>query len=215
MSNILVLSYQQNSITFDELGWFNATTAAEHFNKRPIDWLKLDSTKEYLSVLADLLNCEESSLLKTRRGRYQGGTWLHPRLAVRFSQWLDARFAVWCDLQIESIIKQNHPHYDWKRLRHEASSSFKVMNAVLQLLRQEQGKVTASHHYMNEARLVNWALTGEFKSLNRDDLSSNELDMLAKLEERNAVLMGLGIEYPTRKMALSQFAGSSRGLAVH
>lgn len=215
MSNILVLSYQQNSITFDELGWFNATTAAEHFNKRPIDWLKLDSTKEYLSVLADLLNCEESSLLKTRRGRYQGGTWLHPRLAVRFSQWLDARFAVWCDLQIESIIKQNHPHYDWKRLRHEASSSFKVMNAVLQLLRQEHGKVTASHHYMNEARLVNWALTGEFKSLNRDDLSSNELDMLAKLEERNAVLMGLGIEYPTRKMALSQFAGSSRGLAVH
>lgn len=215
MSNILVLSYQQNSITFDELGWFNATTAAEHFNKRPIDWLKLDSTKEYLSVLADLLNCEESSLLKTRRGRYQGGTWLHPRLAVRFSQWLDARFAVWCDLQIESIIKQIHPHYDWKRLRHEASSSFKVMNAVLQLLRQEQGKVTASHHYMNEARLVNWALTGEFKSLNRDDLSSNELDMLAKLEERNAVLMGLGIEYPTRKMALSQFAGSSRGLAVH
>ena len=29
---------------------------------------------------------------------------MHPKLAVSFARWLDARFAVWCDLQIEKIL---------------------------------------------------------------------------------------------------------------
>lgn len=33
-----------------------------------------------------------------------GGTWLHPKLAIRFAQWLDADFAVWCDEQIEHLL---------------------------------------------------------------------------------------------------------------
>ena len=40
--------------------------------------------------------------LKTKRGQ-GGGTWLHPKLAVRFAQWLDPKFAVWCDMQINSL----------------------------------------------------------------------------------------------------------------
>ena len=33
-----------------------------------------------------------------------GGTWLHPKLAIHFARWLDPKFAVWCDEQIEHII---------------------------------------------------------------------------------------------------------------
>ena len=32
------------------------------------------------------------------------GTWLHPKLAVDFARWLDPKFAVWCDEQIEQIL---------------------------------------------------------------------------------------------------------------
>ena len=40
--------------------------------------------------------------LKAVRGH---GTWAHPKLAVFFARWLDVRFAVWCDVMIEDILK--------------------------------------------------------------------------------------------------------------
>jgi hypothetical protein len=84
------------------------------------------------------------------------------------------------------------------------------MNAVLQLVRQDKGKVTASHHFSNEARMINWALTGEFRGLERDTLSDGDLVLLAKLEERNAVLIGCGMDYAERKPLLERLVAQSR-----
>jgi hypothetical protein len=80
------------------------------------------------------------------------------------------------------------------------------MEDILKDVRAEIGKATLSHHYSNEARLINWALTGEFKGLNRDSLSIQEMDVLAKLEEKNTVLIGRGVKYDVRKTILEQFA---------
>jgi hypothetical protein len=59
---------------------------------------------------------------------------------------------------------------------------------------------------MAEAKLVNWALAGEFKGLDRDGLDSAQLDLLAKLEELNTVLIGTGADYAARKPALQKYA---------
>lgn len=201
-------------VNFTEDGWFNATEIAAQYDKRPTDWLKLDSTKNYLPVLAGFLKCEESSLLKSKRGRYSDGTWLHPKLAVAFARWLDTRFAVWCDLQIDMILRGTHPHNDWRRLRHEAASSYKVMSAILQTSRLSAGKTTAPHHFANEAKLVNWALTGEFKPLDRDGLTLDELNILAALEEHNAVFLGIGMNRDTRKLALEGLVADWRSKHV-
>lgn len=103
-STIIPFDYDGNEISFNTEGWINATEIARPFGKRPVDWLKQDETREYLKVLGEILNCDPESLLETRRGRYHSGTWLHPKLGVRFAQWLDIRFAVWCDMQIDSIL---------------------------------------------------------------------------------------------------------------
>ena len=200
--------YQGTEIQFNEDGWFNATQAAERFGKRPVDWTRLDETQEYLKVLGEELRSEPGSLLKVKRGGRgrSDATWLHPKLGVAFARWLDVRFGVWCDLQIDNLIRKDHPHFDWRRVRHEATSSFKVMNDILQSVRAEIGKATQNHHYSNEARLINWALTGEFKGLDRDALSFEDLDILAKLEEKNTVLIGRGVAYADRKKFLEQYA---------
>ena len=135
---------------------------------------------------------------------------MHPRLGVPFARWLDVRFGVWCDDLIYKILSGNHPHYDWKKLRHEASSSFKVMNAVLQLQRQNVGKLTAAHHYQNEAKLINWALFGKFEGIDRESLSVGDLDLLAKLEERNTVMLGVGLDRDVRKIALQKFVSEQK-----
>lgn len=46
-------------------------------------------------------------LVRTKAGSpiHGGGTWLHPKLAVFFARWLDVRFAVWCDLHIDALLR--------------------------------------------------------------------------------------------------------------
>ncbi len=46
-------------------------------------------------------------VLDARRGSGAngGGTWAHPKLAVFFARWLDVRFAVWCDLMVDEILR--------------------------------------------------------------------------------------------------------------
>lgn len=236
MSHLVIAQYDGMDVTFRDDGWFNATTVAARFSKEPSDWLNQRDTVQYMAALArrignsgfvqelnkinDLDSASAASRAKllalakktgfvsTKQGSQEngGGTWLHPKLAVRFAQWLDIDFAVWCDEQIELLIRGTHSVHDQRRLRHEASASHKIMAAVLQITRQKQGKDCQAHHYMAEAKLVNWALAGEFKGLDRDSLDSAQLDLLAKLEELNTVLIGSGADYATRKPALQKYA---------
>lgn len=206
MPDLVKATYHDLSVTFTDEGWFNATAAAEKFGKRVDHYLANSDTKDYIAALDSDAgsNTRKVGYLKTKRGN-NGGTWMHPDLSVHFARWLDVRFAIWCDRQIRGILTGQHPHYDWKKLRSEAASSFRVMNAVLQLQRQTQGKATAPHHFQNEAKLVNWALMGKFEGIDRETLSIGDLEMLAKLEERNSVLIGVGLDREERKKALEKF----------
>ena len=197
------------TVTFTENAWFNATEVAKRFGKNPHEWLRLPANIEYLNALGRKYG--NIPYFKTRRGQ-NGGTWLHPKLGVTFARWLDIDFAVWCDDLIYQILTCNHPHYDWKKLRHEATASYKVMGEILQLTRQQLGKTSAPHHFINEARMINRVLTGELGKVDRDELSSGDLDLLAKLENRNAVLIGCGSSYDDRKKELEQFASEQRAV---
>ena len=237
---LVVSNYQNLSVTFTEDGWFNATEIASKFGKEAYDWLRQRDTAEYISTLLDLDGntgflpdfnrikgldgssaksrrlllalVKKTGYVRTKSGSPEngGGTWLHPDLGVLFARWLDIKFAIWCDRQIKALIAGSHPHHDVKRMRHAASSSYKVMSQMLQMTRQNAGKEIAPHHFSNEARLINWALLGEFKGVDRDALPYGELDLLAKLEEMNAVLIGGGLGYDARKQALQVFASNWR-----
>lgn len=210
MADLVKATYHDLSVSFTEAAWFNATAVAERFGKSPVEWLRLPSTKEYVEALErryGKIPYVKSSRARADRG---GGTWLHPKLAIRFAQWLDIDFAVWCDEQIEGLLKGTHQHYDWKKLRHEAIASYKVMGQILQMTRQRLGKTCAPHHFSNEARLINWALTGEFGKLDREGLSPGDLDLLAKLENLDSVLLGCNATYEDRKTELERFASEQR-----
>ena len=217
MKGLIISQYNGQPLSFNENGWFNATQASKQFGKRPNDWLNLVETQDYIQALSDVMGISITSkngncinLIKTKRGKEDGGTWLHPKLAVPFSRWLDVRFGIWCDIQIDSLLRGNHPIFDKRRLRHQAAATYKAVSAVLQLSRQQQGKETKPHHYMNEARLINWAMTGQFTGLDRDSLSYDELDLLAELEAQDLILIGSQCTYEQRKTALNLFAQNFR-----
>lgn len=110
MNNIIKFQYNGEAISFNKNGWINATVAAAKFGKRPVDWLKQDSTKEYIRKLAVALNKSNvqnshNTLVTTHRGNSEkSGTWLHPKLAVAFARWLSVDFEIWCDLYLDTIL---------------------------------------------------------------------------------------------------------------
>lgn len=199
MSKLIKADFNHSLITFNDVGWINATEVANQYGKRPNDWLASTETQEYISKLNTRIS---GNLIETKKGK-NGGTWLHPKLAIMFARWLSVDFSIWCDEQIDNIIHGKQSDIDWNMLRHASKSTNKVANEILQMVRLEQGKETEPHHYANEAKLVNWALTGEFKPINRDELTLSELNLLASLENRNSVLLGRGVDRETRKELLS------------
>ncbi len=199
--NIIHLAFDGKEMHFRDDGWFNATLGAMHFRKRIQDYLDNKETAIYLAALAQHLNhANQRDLMKSTRGR-GGGTWFHPKLAVHFARWLSVEFAVWCDLQIDQLVRGYDDH---KRARHVTASSHKVMCKLLQVSRRSEGKDTIWKHYSNESRLVNWALGAGFEGLDRDQMTVEQLDALAAVEIENAVMIGSHVPYDERKQALGQ-----------
>ncbi len=91
---------------------------------------------------------------------------------------------------------------EWIEHRAEAALEYKMMSRTLQEVRRLEGKTTRHFHFANEVKLVNWALTGEFKKVDRAALSDKELGVLVTLEAYNAVLLGAGHDRDTRKELL-------------
>ena len=110
MNSIQNLSFNSVTVSFRQDGFLNASAIAKHFGKAPKDYLKSEQTQQYIAALAENLSkgrkipLEENQLVIVKHGGNQSGTWLHPKLAVDFARWLDPRFAVWCDEQIEHIL---------------------------------------------------------------------------------------------------------------
>ncbi len=111
MNNVIPFNYRGRAIRFSIDGWIDATDAAKQFGKRPADWLRLPSSKSYLKALAKALAVETEvgkshfGLVVTIKGGKSQGSWIHPKLAVAFARWLEDDFAVWCDLQIDALLR--------------------------------------------------------------------------------------------------------------
>ena len=93
--------------------WVNLTEMAKPFGKRPKDWLAQLQVQEYLKALADKLSKQgqDSSLgiddliiVKYGGRKGEAGTWCTDyRIAMRFAQWLDARFSIEVDTLLVRI----------------------------------------------------------------------------------------------------------------
>ncbi|ENV2271543.1 KilA-N domain-containing protein [Neisseria gonorrhoeae] len=116
--SIQTFSFNRFSVSFQENGYLNATAIAEQYDKRVGNYLRNERTQKYITALNErLFNPEtrnrataENQLVIIKKGgndKKSQGTWLHPKLAVDFARWLNPKFAVWCDEQIETLLNGN------------------------------------------------------------------------------------------------------------
>lgn len=173
-------------------------------SQRPGNFLKADTVQAFI----DAYDAEESDATKIAsvhsvKGGKNQGTYAVELIAIRYAAWIDPSFEVKVYRTFQRAAQKSD---DWRTLRHASASTNKVVNAILQHTRADAGKDTQHFHYANEAKLVNWVVCGEFKGLNRNELGDSDLDLIAHLEERNAVLLGRGLTREQRQPMLKQYA---------
>jgi phage regulator Rha-like protein len=95
---------------------------------------------------------------------------------------------------------------NWKAVRDESKTGFKVINQLLDEVRAEAGKETGPHVYMNEARLVNSIITGQFKGMDRDSIGAKTMGILIKIQAKDMRLIARGVPYADRRKELLKYA---------
>jgi hypothetical protein len=86
--------------------YVSGTDMAQAANKLFADWNRLKSTTEYLQALESVMRIPITELVQVFQGGVpeNQGTWLHPKVALRFAQWCSAKFAVQVDCWIDELL---------------------------------------------------------------------------------------------------------------
>lgn len=189
--------------------FFNATDMAKLFGKRVKDFLRLETTKEYIDAIfkgedSPLKNFDD--LVKIKKGKY-GGTFLHNELAFEFAGWCSAIFRRNLHKWTESRLKKES---DWKRSRLEAKTGFLPMTKAV----MEDHDPIKFYHFANEADIINRTVFGmsakKFKEQMevenvRDAATAAQLAELNDLQIINTGLIKIGIPFPERKEYLTRY----------
>lgn len=222
MMKPITLDYQGLPIHATREAWFNATEIAEYHGKRLDNFFGLKRTQKYIQTIAkqkvsnpldrrDLKTpfnpADYPELIQTKRGRYNGGTWLHPDLMVCFARFISLEFEIWSDQTIKALLIDGK---DWKPSREEAATGHRLMCAAIYEAEAAAGNVPGRFTYINESCRINRALTGKWAKLNRDSLSVAQLKIIKQLEIKNAALYMAGKSADERDLVLNRMAEPHR-----
>jgi KilA-N domain len=84
-------------------GYINATQLCKAAGKKWADYRRLDSTADFIRTLAESTGIPVDSIVEQKSGR-EGGTWVHPRIAINLAQWCSARFAAQVSQWVEELL---------------------------------------------------------------------------------------------------------------
>jgi len=91
-----VITHSVNEIVVGQRaadGYINATAMCQACGKQLAHYLENQTTKAFLEALSENIGIPILNLVEVKRGR-NGGTWVHPQIAINLGQWCSPQFAV-------------------------------------------------------------------------------------------------------------------------
>ena len=183
---------------------FKNDSATQSFTMSPSRWIKETNAIGFVS----------------KRGKYDGGTFAHPDIALEFASWVDTAFKLHLIKEFERL-KQNESYQkqiNWSVRRELARTNYKIhTNSIKENLVPTLTEKQKQYVYANEADILNVALFGmtakEWRD-NNSDLDGNmrdyanilQLVILSNLENLNAEMIKQGIEQKDRLQRLNEIA---------
>lgn len=175
-------------------GMFNATSLLKQWNdcnnieKRMQSYLDNNSTKELVNALRleENLNSTNSCYL-TSRGKYNGGTWMHPIMFIDFAMWLNPSFKV-------KVIKFVYDQLI--KYRNDAGNAYRELGAAVQTI-VPKDFMTKAMSKVGEA--LNWIVFGSHEKMLRNKSDEDTMRELFELERKVADLINEGFikDYPS------------------
>lgn len=163
---------------------FKNDSANQSFTMSPSRWISMTNAKGFVS----------------KRGKYDGGTFAHPDIALEFASWLDPAFKLYLIQEFERLkYNENYQsQIEWSVRRSLSKTNYRIhtdsiKENIVPILSEPQ----KNYIYASEADVINVALFGmtakEWKEEN-PDLSGNIRDytdilhliVLSNLEVLNA-----------------------------
>lgn len=103
----------------------------------------------------------------------------------------------------------------WQAARVETKRDFCNVTDMLQEVRADAGKDTKPHIFINESKLLRFAMTGnESAKWDRDTLSREDLKLLGKVERLDMRLIARGVPFHDRKASCRALVLEARGLLM-
>ena len=172
-------------------GYVNATQISKvHYSitgerKDPGDWLRLKQSESAISKLSVVTGIPVTELTDVKQGGKYQGTWIHPRLAVRFTMWVNDDFSLFVEdwihywlgssytpAQMEADIdrvamRDNVKTKKRLALTDQVKSFLKITNEYV------PGSKSTNIFFQRVHNQVNLVLTGETASEMRQRLESS------------------------------------------
>lgn len=103
-----ILTYNGQEINQrDHDGYINATQMCQANGKLFADWKRSEDYKRYTEGLSLSMGIPIDRIVISKPGRPSrgGGTWIHPKLAIKLARWISVEFELWCDDHIQTLIE--------------------------------------------------------------------------------------------------------------
>ena len=183
---------------------FKIDSASQSFTMSPSRWINETNAIGFVS----------------KRGKYNGGTFAHPDIALEFASWIDSAFKLHLIKEFERL-KQNESYQkkiEWSVRRELAKTNYRIhTDSIKENLVPTLTEKQKLYVYANEADVLNVALFGmtakEWKDKNpaldgnmRDYANILQLVILVNLENLNAQMIKDGLKQKDRLEKLNAIA---------
>ena len=192
---------------------FKNDSSSQSFTMSPSRWIKQTNAKGIVS----------------KRGKYDGGTFAHPDIALEFASWIDPAFKLYLIREFERLKLQEsyQQKIEWSVRRSLTKTNYKIhtdsiKENIVPLLTDKQRTFV----YASEADIINVALFGmtakEWRDANpelegniRDYANVLYLIVLSNLEVLNASMIEEGIGQGDRLEKLNKAAHKQLDLLLN
>lgn len=183
---------------------FKMDSAIQSFTMSPSRWINKTNAIGFVS----------------KRGKYDGGTFAHPDIALEFASWIDTAFKLYLIKEFERL-KYNEAYQnkiEWSVRRSLAKTNYRIhTDSIKEYIVPKLTEKQKSFVYAEEADVINVALFGmtakEWKNTNpslegniRDYTDILHLVVLSNLEVLNSSMIENGIKQKERLEKLNNTA---------
>ena len=183
---------------------FKNDSSTQSFTMSPSRWIKATNAKGIIS----------------KRGKYDGGTFAHPDIALEFASWVDPAFKLYLIREFERLkYKESYQQkVEWSVRRNLAKTNYRIhTDSIKEYIVPKLTDKQKNYVYANEADMINVALFGktakEWREENpglegniRDYADILYLIVLSNLEILNANMIEEEISQKERLEKLNRIA---------